>query len=205
MQSLLAVSRRKFLGLLSAAGLFRATEPLAAEVSTAAVRPATGYKALTPSQVARLEAIAEQIIPQDQDPGAREAGVVHYIDNILAMNPSHEHPPRVPNPGLVTLAGYQSEKLPLYVAGLEGVDQTSKLTYGRKFVELPFDQQTSVLKSLEQGTAQGEAWRSVSSRDFFAMVWGHVLEGFYGPPDDGGNRNYVSWKMVGYPEHTGTM
>lgn len=205
MQSLLAVSRRKFLVLLSAAGLFRATEPLAADASAAAGRSAPGYKVLKPSQVARLEAIAEQIIPQDQGPGAREAGVVHYIDNILARNQSHEPLPHVPHAGLVTLAGYQSEKLPLYAAGLEGVNQTSRLIYGRKFVALSFDQQTSVLKSLEQGRAQGEVWRSVSSQDFFAMVWGHVLEGFYGPPDDGGNRNYASWKMVGFPERTGML
>lgn len=63
MRSLLAVSRRKFLVLLGAAGLFRATEPLAVAASAAAVRPAPGYKVLKPSQVARLEAIAEQIIP----------------------------------------------------------------------------------------------------------------------------------------------
>lgn len=69
----------------------------------------------------------------------------------------------------MTLAGYQSEKLPLYTAGLDGVDQTSQLSYGRKFVGLSFDQQTSVLQSLEQGTAQGEIWRRASCQDFFAM------------------------------------
>jgi hypothetical protein len=36
------------------------------------------------------------------------------------------------------------------------------------------------------------------------MLWGHVLEGFYGPPEEGGNKNYASWKMLGFPEHSGT-
>lgn len=185
MQRVWDVSRRKFLRLLGATGLLGASEPIASALVTPAAARTSGYKVLRPAQVAALEAIAEQIIPADQEPGAREAGVVHYLDNVLA--------------------GYQSEKLPLYAAGLEGTEQTSHLLFGRDFVKLSFDQQTTVLKSLEQGTAQGEVWRSVSSQEFFAMVWGHVLEGFYGPPEQGGNKNYASWKMVGFPEHSGRM
>lgn len=198
------VSRRKFLGLLSVAGLLRADEPTAAAstVTATTAGPAPGYKILKPAHVVELEAIAENIIPADHDPGAREAGVVHYIDNVLARG---QNPKRLPYTGLVVLAGYQSEKLPLYAAGLEGINQTSRLRYGREFVKLSSDRQTSILKSLERGTAQGEVWRSVSSREFFAMVWVHVLEGFYGPPEDGGNKNYASWKMVGYPEHSGAL
>lgn len=178
------VSRRKFLELLGATGWFSAGGPLV-QASTPAQAAAPGYKVLKPAQVATLETLAEQIIPADHDPGAREAGTVHYIDNVLA--------------------GDQSEKLPLYAAGLEGVSQTSQLFYGRDFTRLSFDQQTAVLKSLEQGTAQGEVWRSVSSQEFFAMVWGHVFKGFYGSPEHGGNKGYASWKMVGFPEHSGTM
>lgn len=204
MRAPLAVSRRKFLGLLSAAGLLRTGESrCAAAPASTALAPAQGYKALSPSQAATLEAIAEQIIPADEDPGGREAGVVHYIDNVLAAAQTAKTPHDGTGP--VVLAGYQSEKLPLYAAGLEGTDQTSQLIYGRKFVKLSFDQQTAILESLEQGTAPGEVWRSLSSKEFFAMVWGHVLEGFYGPPEDGGNRNYASWKMVGYPEHSGAL
>jgi gluconate 2-dehydrogenase gamma chain len=186
MEKMWEVTRRKFLGLLSATGLFQVSRPAAGPRSFgAAPRVAPGYKVLSPAQVATLEAMAEQIIPADQDPGAREAGVVHYIDNVLA--------------------GYQSEKLPLYAAGLEGTDETSRLLYGHNFAKLAFARQTAVLKSLEQGDAPGEIWRSYSSREFFAMLWGHVLEGFYGPPSEGGNRNYASWKMVGFPEHSGTL
>ena len=42
------------------------------------------FKYLTPEQAACVEAITEQIIPADQDPGAKWAGVVHYIDLSLA-------------------------------------------------------------------------------------------------------------------------
>jgi gluconate 2-dehydrogenase gamma chain len=147
--------------------------------------PAAGFRVLTQPQVATLEAISEQIIPSDRDPGAREAGAVRYIDRALA--------------------GEQAYRVPHYTAGLMAIDQTSKAMFGRAFVDLPFDQQTSVLKAVEQGKASPEIWKKVSSTEFFTLVWNHVLEGFYGSPVHGGNKNYVSWKMVGFPEHSGTM
>jgi gluconate 2-dehydrogenase gamma chain len=178
------VSRRKFLELLGATGWF-STGGALVQATTPGQAAAPGYKVLSPAQVATLEAMAEQIIPADQDPSAREAGAVHYIDNVLASE--------------------QSERLALYAVGLEGTDQTSQLLYGLDFAKVSFDEQTVVLNSLEQGTAPGEVWRIVSSQEFFALAWGHVLEGFYGSPEHGGNKNYVSWEMVGFPEHSGTM
>ena len=39
---------------------------------------------LTAAEAADVEAVAAQIIPTDDTPGAREAGVVHFIDRALA-------------------------------------------------------------------------------------------------------------------------
>ncbi len=185
MRKIWEISRRRFLGLLSALGLMRASAPIASIAASPAPAPAPEFRVLTAPQVALLEAIAEQIIPRDQDPGAREAGAVHYIDRVLA--------------------GEQSYRMPLYVAGLEALDRSSQAMFGASFIRLSFDQQTAVLKAVEQGKAPGEMWKKVSSMDFFATVWNHVLEGFYGPPEHGGNKDYASWKMVGFPEHSGTM
>lgn len=179
MRSMWELSRRRFLALLSLLGLLRASPGSAAPPPP---RPANGYRVLTEHQVKVLEAIAEQIIPTDQDPGARDAGAVNYIDRVLS--------------------GEQQKRLPLYIAGIQGIDETSRALFGQAFLELAFDQQTEVLKVLEAGTATGENWTKVSSAKFFSTVWNHVLEGFYGPPDHGGNKDYVSWKMVGYPEHS---
>jgi gluconate 2-dehydrogenase gamma chain len=143
------------------------------------------FLSLTARQAETLGALAEQIVPADTDPGAREADVVHYIDRVLA--------------------GEQAPKRPLYDAGLEGVNQSSQLMLGRDFIQLSFQEQTTVLKAIEQGQCPGEIWKTVSSQEFFQMLWSHVLEGFYGSPDKGGNKNYASWKMIGFPEHSGTM
>ena len=93
----------------------------AAEVATPDASPAPGYKVLKPAQVAALEAIAEQIIPAGQDPGAREAGAVRYIDRVLA--------------------GEQSYRLPVYTTGLVAIDQTSQAMFTHNFVHASSDQQ----------------------------------------------------------------
>ena len=187
MRRIWEISRRRFLKF---AGIMRLS-PAGQVVRAAAAAPplvpiaAPGFQSLDAHQVETLEAVAEQIIPADQDPGAKQAGSVRYIDRVLAAE--------------------QRDRRPMYAAGLQGIDQTSRLLYSRDFVKLSFDEQTAVLEALEKGEAPGEIWTTASSRQFFELVWNHVLEGFYGPPEHGGNKDYVSWKMVGFPEHSGTM
>ena len=41
------------------------------------------FDVLTPAEAVELEAIAAQIIPSDETPGAREAGVIYFIDRAL--------------------------------------------------------------------------------------------------------------------------
>ncbi|HEX9581032.1 MAG TPA: gluconate 2-dehydrogenase subunit 3 family protein [Gemmatimonadales bacterium] len=41
------------------------------------------FQVLTPDEARTLEAIAEQIIPADDTPGARDAGVVYFMDRAL--------------------------------------------------------------------------------------------------------------------------
>jgi len=39
----------------------------------------------------------------------------------------------------------------------------------------------------------------MGSKLFFEQVLGNTMEGFFGDPIYGGNRDMVSWKMVGFP------
>ena len=41
------------------------------------------------------------------------------------------------------------------------------------------------------------AWKE--GKAFFAMAVAHTMQGFYGTPRRGGNRNAVSWRMLGVP------
>ena len=80
-----ALSRRGFLKAAGAAG-FATLWPavLAVAQEAAAVRDAGGpFETLAPDDAADLAAIAAQIFPTDDTPGANEAGVVYFMDAAL--------------------------------------------------------------------------------------------------------------------------
>lgn len=54
-----------------------------AEAAAAARDAGAALVHLAPAEAAALEAIAARIIPTDETPGAREAGVIHFIDQAL--------------------------------------------------------------------------------------------------------------------------
>jgi gluconate 2-dehydrogenase gamma chain len=70
------------------------------------------------------------------------------------------------------------------------VDDTSRRRFGKSFVDLAPGQQADVLAEVEK-----------NARAFFQLILAHTQQGFYGDPRHGGNRQRVSWKMVGlsYP------
>lgn len=137
------------------------------------------WRRLSDGQARTLAAICERIIPADQDPGATWAGVVTYIDR--------------------QLAGPFREWRKIYRLGLAGADGTSRAMFGNAFVALTARQQDAVLQSLDEGRAPGECWQEVSAPEFFDLVVTHTMEGFYGDPRHGGNRDRVSWKMLRLP------
>ena len=97
------------------------------------------------------------------------------------------------------LVGHLKRHQRAYRAGLIGVDQTSQALHGRKFADLPVEKQLAVLTALEKGEAAGEVWKQRSDKAFFDLVVNHTMQGFYGDPRHGGNRDGVSWKMLDLP------
>ena len=41
--------------------------------------------------------------------------------------------------------------------------------------------------------------RDPASEPFFDLVVTHAMQGFYGDPRHGGNRDFASWRMLGLP------
>ena len=89
--------------------------------------------------------------------------------------------------------------------GLAGVDAACRELFGKRFVELAWDDQTAVLKAMEAGKVKGPAWQEQSASVFFDLVRDHAMQGFYGSPRHGGNRDYVSYRMLklDYPQVVG--
>jgi gluconate 2-dehydrogenase gamma chain len=96
---------------------------------------------------------------------------------------------------------HQSE----YREGLAALHETVIRIKSKKFEELPFGDQTALLEKMEAGEFPGDYWKDHSAANFFDMVRQHSLQGYYGSPAHGGNRDYVSYRMMGldYPNVIG--
>ncbi len=162
-----------------------ATTPAApvpgASQAPAPAPPRAAWEQLTAEEADLLEAIADQLIPSDElGPGAVAAGAVVYIDRALG--------------------GALSESRGAYRAGLAAFDRYCRASRGAPFRELPHVDQVSALIDVETGAATGaRTGFAGSSAAFFNMVRGHVLQGTFGDPYYGGNRDYVGWDLIDYP------
>jgi gluconate 2-dehydrogenase gamma chain len=172
-------SRRKFLG----AGVLFGLVPLLLGRSEgiAQTYEPPQFAALVffnPYQAVVIEAAVARIVPGDaNDPGAREAGVVHYID--------------------MALAGVYADCQTVYRRGINGIDNCAKKKFGRRFIDLSEIEQDAILKEMEQDKAVGFSYPSASV--FFALLRQHTIEGMFSDPVYGGNRNAVGWKLLGFP------
>ena len=168
------LDRRRFLGAAGGAATLTAF---------AACTNAGGRRGffLTGAEWATAEALCECLIPADADPGAREAGAVEFIDRQL-VGPYRRHQQA-------------------YRQGLVAVEGASRTLFNQGFVGLVPLRQTQLVASLERDDVPQGAWlaRSPSPRAFFELLLEHTLQGFYGDPRHGGNRDAASWKMVGLP------
>ncbi len=169
--------RRQFLKGAAAAGC--------ASLLPACGKPPARWRFFSEAEAATVSAVCEQIIPTDQDPGAASAGVPNFIDKQL-VGPYKRHQQA-------------------YRTGLAGLQETSQAMFGAGFEALSWNNQTAVLKALESNEAKGRTWESRSSKAFFQLIRDHTMQGFYGSPRHGGNKDYVSYRMLGidYPQVIG--
>ncbi|HNR41040.1 MAG TPA: gluconate 2-dehydrogenase subunit 3 family protein [Bacteroidales bacterium] len=121
-------------------------------------------------------AFAEQIIPSDNDPGATEANVVNFIDKQLTG----------------PYARHRNE----YRLGISGIVSSSEAVYNKYFCDLDRDTQRDFMEQMESGKLPEEFWKEINQRTFFNMLLDHSMQGFYGSPRHGGNKNYASYKMM---------
>ena len=181
--------RRQFL-VLSAASVGgvlvysldrRASRLFAQEKATQTVKIPLRF--FTEEEALIVAAAAARIFPSDDSgPGAKEAGVVIYVDRQLAgpygrdrfrytQGPFDENAPRE--------FGYQGQATPCeaYREGLKGLKGFDRLS--------PEEQD----KRLQQ----------IESTHFFALLRENTIEGMFCDPVHGGNVDMVGWQLVGFP------
>jgi gluconate 2-dehydrogenase gamma chain len=148
--------------------------PVAA-ISSAA-QTAAGESALSAAQLRILEAFVDRLIPKDElGPSATECGVPVYINR--------------------SLGDYLAPEKAAFIAGLEATDAFARRTEDRAFAELSAEKQDQVLTAMDNGTAAGFP----DARAFFGRVRRLALEGMFGDPSYGGNRNFAGWDLIRYP------
>lgn len=133
-------------------------------------KPAPGYRVLTEAEVGVLDAWCEALIPAGDVPGASWARVPRYID--------------------IQLTRKFRGLLPRYRKALAAMADWSRRA------DVPA--MTARLERMEKGQAPRDLFPD-GGRDAFEMVLAHTMQGFYGSPRHGGNRDYVSWTMLGVP------
>lgn len=87
------------------------------------------------------------------------------------------------------LSGHFRDLRNLYRTGLAAANELSLQQFGRGFTAATFEQQTLITRRLEGEQPQ-----------FFTQLLNHTMQGFYGSPRHGGNRDAVSWHMLGLDE-----
>lgn len=130
-----------------------------------------------------IAAACERIFPSDATgPGAKEAGVVIYIDRQLAGPYGADKYRYTKGPFVESFPehGYQAKANPRETYS-EGI---TKL--GASFDKLPVDGQIQKLQSIEK-------------THFFQLLRAHTIEGMFCDPMHGGNVGLIGWQLIGYP------
>ena len=174
------------------------------DVRSAAALPSAepeALLALNPTEAAFWSAVVDTLIPaDDMSPSGSDCGVVIFIDRQLASawgggdkmyrsGPFHSGIPE---------QGYQLPLSPrdYFAAGVVAANDWSRSAYGRNFDRLSADERIAALEAMEQGRAQ---FAELDARAFFDRLLEITMEGFFSDPIYGGNRNKVSWQMIGFP------
>ncbi len=67
---------------------------------------------------------------------------------------------------------------------------------GKAFVELSDEQKDETIKGLEDGSLKLDG---TDGKEFFDLIIENTQNGFLADPIYGGNKDMVSWKMIGFP------
>src|SRR5215475_1330301 len=143
----------RYIGIASIAGTFPGFNKWAFACSqnhvheavlAVAHTPAAPYKPLffTPRQFQMVEHLAEMILPADDTPGAKEAGVAEFIDFMVAN--------RVPVSARRDVRSTQdaielgNEAQNRFLSGLDWMNARSKSEFRKEFMECTGEQQKSL-------------------------------------------------------------
>ena len=174
-------------------------------------------------QWSTVEAAMARIIPTDDQPGAREAGTVEFVDRYLSgIDFIYAKPD---GSGFEKLEGERAEAWQRridvvrekYAEGVEELDRRSREQFDDDFVRLTDEQRDQILAAMERPEQQADleeakvttgygapsepAMQQTNTEteiDFFPLLALHTRQGFYSDPIYGGNKDRVGWRLIGF-------
>ncbi len=177
-------------------------------------RPVT-RRFFTGHEAAVVEAATARIAPGPRDdpaesghPGAREAGVVYYIDGILSAFDSTLDGPTAPP---IYAGGPWSNRHASgrdLMASFVALDPVARIAWGKRITgwQRQYRQGIASLDKLAGGdfttvsaATQDKILAKPSVSAFLSLLFEHTIEGMYANPEYGGNRGLAGWKDIGYP------
>lgn len=104
--------------------------------------------------------LAEVIIPETDTPGAIEAGVPAFIEEMVAT-------------------AYEAEDREMFVEGLAAFDERARSDYDAPYTELPEKEQHEMAERENRRAIEGEAESEEDAPPFFLVMKELVLTGFF--------------------------
>ncbi len=161
----------------------------------------SGWMFFNPDEADFVKAALDTLIPADATgPGAVEAGCATYIDRQLAGAFGRGARLYMQGPFAqgIPQQGYQLPLTPaeLIRIGIADLNTYAKQTRQKPFRDLPAGDREAVLKDVEAGKAE---FARVPAAVWFNQLLALTMEGYFGDPMYGGNKDKGVWKMIGFP------
>lgn len=140
-------------------------------------------KVLNEEQANIMNALADAIIPPGEFAGGKDAGVTLFVDRQIGRY------------------GYLQRDREMVQTCLIALNRGSVTDFGDIFTELNDESKEQYLIKMEvgeyNGIHAGNEWGDYTPSNFFNTVRNYCMMGFYGSPEHGGNKDYVSYRMLG--------
>jgi gluconate 2-dehydrogenase gamma chain len=156
----------------------RRSRPARGQAPKAPPKKTSREQVFGPAERAILTAVLSRLIPSDAPPGfpgATETGVLTYMERQLR------------SPQFRGMARF-------ILKGTRYLDRVAHKTHKKAFVDLPGSDQDRLLEKFQTGRVAGLRYPTAK---YFALVLNFALEGHYGHPRHGGNRDRQTWAALG--------
>jgi gluconate 2-dehydrogenase gamma chain len=185
----------RYIGIAAVAGSFSGFSqwafacPQDHPQSTPTPSRSDSYKPLffSPQHYRIVEHLAEMIIPEDDSPGAKRAGVAEFIDFMVAnrVPVSTSHDLRSTEDAIA--AGNEAQNK--FIAGLDWINARSHSEFGQDFMDCTAEQQNALLEELAYKSKFKPT--TESGRAFFQLMRDYTVVGYY--------TTEIGLKSIGYP------